>query len=87
MDKEVAKRIRTLRIGPTIHSLRRIAEMIVDEHPNTIIDMGWDDPSTVRGNQLLGQELCAVAAKVLHTDWRDWEDEVDFRYASKRSQN
>lgn len=65
MTQKVAQRIADLRLGKPQHSLRRIAEIIYDEHPESIKGLGWRLSKGVRGNQMLGQDLCQKAAEVL----------------------
>ena len=63
MTKQVARRVHQLRTGPVQHSLRRIAEVICEEHPDYIIaEYGQGSEAHLHGNQLLGYELVSDAS-------------------------
>lgn len=58
MDLIKAKRIEALRVGPVMHSWRRISEIICEEFP--------DEDQELHGNQLHGVDLCKDAMMLLH---------------------
>lgn len=71
MKQEMALRVRELRTGPVEHSMRALAEVICEEFPDEIKEMGWD-PQRHSGNQLLGDELIMEAARDLGEDGHVW---------------
>jgi hypothetical protein len=81
LPQNVAARVKELRVGPVIHSWRRIAEIICDEYPAQALADGWESAEAAHGNQLYGIDLCREAAKVLGEHVDDWEDEIERRLA------
>jgi hypothetical protein len=72
MNKDVARRVRELRLGPVIHSWRRIAELICKEFPQHA-------KPEMSGNQLFGKDLCRQAAQLAGESEQIWEDEIALR--------
>ena len=69
MTLNKALRIQELRAGKTMHSARRIAEIIEDEYP---------EYPELRGNQIYGQELMNDALMIIYNvdNFMDIDDDV-----------
>lgn len=65
MTEELARKIIMLRIGNKMHSMRRISEIMCDEHSNYIKEKYNEfDLSLIRGHQWMGEELYQEACEL-----------------------
>lgn len=81
-NRQIAKRVKELRLCAPHHSLRALAEVICKEYPQKPIEDGWESAGAASGNQLYGDGLLRWAAGVLGEDWQQWEHQLDCIYSA-----
>ena len=64
IPKEVAERVRELRMGRPKHSWRALAGVICVEYPDFVREY-YGDPVDLFENQLLGSDICRQAERTL----------------------
>lgn len=68
MSKEIALYIKALRTESPIHSWRMVSKLVCEKYPHYVMKLGEE----CEENQLLGIDLCEMAAEVLDEIGADW---------------